>query len=475
MNELDKIEKLFSSKLGTYEETPPPAVWEKVSAAISSSAPAKPWYLTKNFFRYAAAILIATTIFSVYFFYSSNELPTNNKLSTINEIQPLKPTVVDSKTETSALNSPINDENVTISLSANFDSSQTEFQQNTTLSEVVTVPAEVIILDKQPVYTEVQTNEVKFAFAAKLMPPVVITSEMHLIIPITDTEIRKDEMAVMPIEKKEEIVVEVAPVVVNIVDSASNNQVPSLPATPIRRTDYPLVLSLNAGMDQIFNSSSEYKRSYTSDMRLTYHTREFFIQSGFGIDHSKEKWQYAYNYRQSEVVGTYTRVDSIYFTQYTDSVGNVYFSPNFVTSDFTVYDSSNYHKETTTSDYYTYVHFPLLAGYSLYSFRGMNVSIKGGPVFNVLVNNKKDKLFDLYGDARLLSVNTNRLSRYTTNWYMMMAFDFDYAINERLYFSLEPTLRYFKDPFYNSLAEMERPWSAGLKFGVKYGLGNKKN
>jgi hypothetical protein len=480
MNDFDNIENVFREKLSNYQEAPPEAVWERIGRQIAPQSALKPWFLRKTFLRYAAAIILLGSISSSYFFGTfttdSGMMYTPRQTSLTNTSPGLLPASV-----------PNNQEAVKSSNQSHSEHSSIEAKKiipliNEPASDPPTLPLPVnAIAAKSLALSSEDGTEARPITQIQLYPPISSAPALPLV---------KDEpiLANAPVKSESANGKTISVPTENplaqtqnadssqkhspVVHSPSEPAAVISPATPpVKREYHPYSLALLGGADRLYNTSTPFNSSMNTDLRFSLQMRDFYIQTGLGVDHSSDQWNYSYDVRQKEVIGTYQRVDSMYFTQYTDTLGNVYYAPNYLTSSHAVYDSVNHHSGKTVNDFYTYLHLPLLVGYKVFNYKKLEVNIKGGPVFSVLINKHENTPGDDFENARIVAVRNNRLNRLSTNWYMLMGCEFGYALNERFSLRLEPTVRYFKEPFYTTPGLSVSPWSAGLRFGIRYGFG----
>jgi hypothetical protein len=470
MKGINNIEKVFKEKLGSYEEIPPEGVWSKISSQLPSPVPFTHWYLRKTFYRYAASILLIAAIPATYLLINYK----NNSLNQINQI-PYK------KSETIRENRiPVEKDNTFIKVGKQIIS---EKVSPIIVPNSITISAADRNSQSEPLNSEIQDKPLavseslaeinKHVMTSEILPAIEISAISEKLIQelpdaIALQEGEKDKK-VMISDKVNEIIIEY-PTAQKISDTLIQQILTNINPIPIKR-NYPYSIALLGGTDRMYNTSTSFKRNLASDLRFSYKTRDFFIQSGLGIDYSNDKWYYSYDLRQKEILGTYQRVDSMYLTQHTDTLGHIYFTPNFVTSEQPVYDSVNHYTEKSASDYYIYLHVPIIAGYNIFRNKRFEVNLKAGPVFSFLIDEKKGNPDEPFYDARILTVSNNRLNRLSTQWYMIAACEFGYSITNKFSFIIEPTIRYFKEPFYNSPGMQKSPWSAGMRFGLNYSIG----
>ncbi len=483
MTEIDNIDKLIKEKLASYTEDPPAEAWGNIKQRIPQTTGIT-YHFGKRTIRYAATVAAAALIIATYFVLQPTDIKQEPAYQTSEIITPSEVTAPKEETilqapehraEERSIHTP-STRQIPPEIISPAITTETESQQAAEIQEKMLATSEAQSNQLSPHEKHIKLIPLPEAPVVVKAPKPETTEKIHAVHtekPEEEVVIAEAKVLVKEITPEEtEIIAEPALIreeagIAVVSEHSSDESGLLTPLMPVS----PYTIAVLGGRDRIYNTEKALGSSLAADLRLAYHRRDFFIESGLGVDYSADKWNYTYNFLHREALGTYTRVDSIYFTAFIDSTGNVSYAPNFVTSNHTVFDSVAGSDQTIANDYYTYLHIPLLAGYQLYRFRNIEVNIKGGPVVGFLINQRQYNP-DLYpGDVRILTVNSNRKTRLSTNWYMLIACEMGYTLNKRLSLSLEPTVRYFKDPFYNSPAITDKPWSAGLRFGLKYGLG----
>lgn len=470
MTENDNIEKLFREKLGAYTEAPPAVVWDKIAGAISPVAPVKPWYLKKAALYYAAAFLGLVSVLTIYFApqFHSNEPKLLSVQKDLPAIKTQKTESIRPRPVSPAINQPessLQKKNLNNKQQSVAEPIITSEKSDITIGQNITALPE----EKKVLNHEANTDLAAFVSKPELMPAELIKTE-----PLKNTKSDNTQIITEKTQKVEEQnaiqQTPSKPIAVSLPDTNISLLPQAALPQPVNRNAAPYSLSFTTGYDKLFNTSTKLTHSYNSDLRLSWQRNDFMIQTGFGIDYSNDQWNYSYDFRQKEVVGSYTKVDSISFIQSMDSLGNIIYLPRYFTSSQNVYDSINRHTSHFARDYYTYIHFPVLMAYRVFSFRRLDVHMKLGPVFSILISKTQNTPDNALADSRLILSKNNRISRLSTNYYMVAACDIKYSISSNIALTLEPTLRYFKDPFYEAGPSSDNPWSAGFRFGLTYNL-----
>lgn len=471
----DKIEEVFKRKLANHEEVPPEGMWERIQSQIDTPPAAA--HVIRKFRKplyYAAAVIGGLILVSSYFFMQNETLqPVLTSEGTE------KPAVLSPETITPAplidISNQPSQKTQKKALQANAEN--VAIAQNLPVETLPSLTAEAEIVGqnepKEPLMSFSNEPELYPENAApglRLQPPVsmpqIAVQTEPPAVELIPEQIRPETLVQPEIEK----LPETPAISIQTPRPDSLIITSEVPQIPVNRSLHTWYLGMNAGTDRMFNASGSMQQNYAGGLSLSYFRRNYFIQSGLGLDYSYDRWQHSVDYRQNELLGTYQKVDSIYFSHYTDSLGNVHTVPNFYTSVHSVYDSINHQTGKTGQDYFTYLQLPLLAGYTLKTFNKLDINIKGGPVFSMLIDKQIMNPAENMGNVRVLSTGSNRMNRLNTNWFMHMAVEMNYALSQKLFVSVEPTLRYFKDPIYQSAGLTDNPWSTGIRIGLRYGI-----
>ncbi len=205
------------------------------------------------------------------------------------------------------------------------------------------------------------------------------------------------------------------------------------------------------------------QKEHTLGVDIGYKFNGVFVETGIGLNFTKQDATYEIDYLQNELINTYTKVDSIIYE--IDTI-HAELKKNYVTSDVDVYDSINYAENTKTTNQFTYLRIPLLIGYK-FDFRKISIFVKGGALFSVLL--KGDESIPTVDGKEITITNVDRLSPYmiTTKWQAMVSAGVAVPLNKLLIFAVEPQFRYLLSTYSDqNLQYDKRPYSIGVKVGL---------
>ena len=192
--------------------------------------------------------------------------------------------------------------------------------------------------------------------------------------------------------------------------------------------------------------------------------RPFILETGIGIMQEKA-WQ-DYDVKFNQLLGTYNNLQTIQF----DSIGGVVV-PTYYYSTDSVYDPKVQQELHSHLAEYTYLQLPLFLGIEKSMGRN-SFTIKGGPVFNLLLKKKEDKL--LYSnDQKIISIAGDHPNRLTTSWQWYLGISYAYAITDNISFFFEPAVRgYLNTPYERKRQSTQNPIYVGIRAGIIFQLKN---
>lgn len=205
--------------------------------------------------------------------------------------------------------------------------------------------------------------------------------------------------------------------------------------------------------------SIENQRGYTFDVSAKWIKNEFFIESGLGVSFSSDNGKYAIDYEQ--YLGTYDDVYNVTFDSTENGV-----TPVYHTAPVDVYDTISKYKIEQVKNNYTYLQIPLYVGFQKQVNR-FGWFVKGGPVFNVLLNSNIPD--PVVGDDRIVDLNQQMPMRVKTSWQFAVSAGFSYKLSDKVSVAIEPTFRYYLNSQYErKYITTKHPYSIGLRTGLLF-------
>jgi len=190
----------------------------------------------------------------------------------------------------------------------------------------------------------------------------------------------------------------------------------------------------------------------------------FLVQTGAGLSASSDSWDYYVSYLETELVGSYTRVDSIIYVY--DSLTFSY-KKQYITTLQYVYDSLQGQFPGRVENRYLHLYFPLLAGYQKDIGR-FSFNMKAGPVLSVLMSKEQSRpRWDRQGVA-ILAVDDKTPRTLQTSLHMRISAGMTYRLSNAFSLTLEPVYNYYFKPYYHTRngAERLRTVSCGISAGM---------
>jgi hypothetical protein len=188
------------------------------------------------------------------------------------------------------------------------------------------------------------------------------------------------------------------------------------------------------------------------------------VQTGAGLSSSSDSWDYYVSYLETELVGSYARVDSIIYIY--DSITFSY-RKQYVTSLRYVYDSLQGQLPGRVENRYLHLYFPLLAGYQK-DFGRFSWNLKAGPVLSVLVMKEQSRPpWEGQGMA-ILAVDDKTPRTLQTSLHMRISAGMTYRLSDAFSLTLEPVYNYYFKPYYHTRNGAERLRTAS--YGISAGM-----
>ncbi len=205
-------------------------------------------------------------------------------------------------------------------------------------------------------------------------------------------------------------------------------------------------------------------------LSVSFHFSDFYLRTGVNLMNLKQQNQYNYTANEYQQVGEYTLVDSISFIQGTDTSGQSILIPQYYTSTHPYFDSVQASHTATSTDKYRFLEIPFVLGIQK-DIRRITLYVQSGFTYSFLLNSKEltSSDFSSYTNVYPLSWQPQSSARQTNFWSFTLAAGAYYNTNSHFAFGLEPTYRYYLDPFFESENGNEKaPVSYGLRARILY-------
>ncbi|MBN1339124.1 MAG: hypothetical protein JXA03_07365 [Bacteroidales bacterium] len=191
----------------------------------------------------------------------------------------------------------------------------------------------------------------------------------------------------------------------------------------------------------------------------------YFLQTGLWVASAKDVWNYSVDYLKQDIVGNYTKVDSVIY--HLDTLTYTY-QREYVTSEIDVFDTVEGFYRQTLNSRSIYLEIPFLAGYRL---KGKTFSYYFvlGPVMSFLVKKGEIAYFIPGTGLRVLQVENEPSARLNTNWQMYFGMGVSCRLDKHYSVFAEPEYRQYIKPVYkNSRNTSRKVCFTGLKAGIRY-------
>lgn len=202
---------------------------------------------------------------------------------------------------------------------------------------------------------------------------------------------------------------------------------------------------------------------YSADIRIQYQRNRFLVETGIGISFSKDNIDFTYDYLTNELVNTYEYVDSVYYDPITGTT-------EYYTTTVEVYDSIPYSTKSSSETSYTYLQIPLDFGYEVWRVKKFSLSIKAGITYFKELTAKETQPNLYHENSRITSINTSNISRNKELFRISGGIGFNWNLNSKIKFTLNPTFNYFLNQIYDNEDNITKPIAGGMRFGFYYKL-----
>lgn len=210
--------------------------------------------------------------------------------------------------------------------------------------------------------------------------------------------------------------------------------------------------------------------AFNNGLSVSFHFSDFYLRTGVNLMNLKQQNLYDYTANEYQQAGEYTLVDSISFIQGTDTSGQSILIPQYYTSMHPYYDSVQASYTAASTDKYRFLEIPFVLGLQK-DIRRITLYVQSGFTYSFLLNSKElsSADFSSYTHVYPLSWQPQSSARQSNFWSFTLAAGAYYNTNTHFAFGLEPTYRYYLDPFFESEnGNGKAPVSYGLRARILY-------
>jgi hypothetical protein len=206
--------------------------------------------------------------------------------------------------------------------------------------------------------------------------------------------------------------------------------------------------------DNVQNQSA-----YHFDFSAAINFSDYFIESGIGLNFSKDDGAYKYNYEK--YLGSY---DDVYLVTFDSTENGVI--PTYYTQPVDVYDSIREIFKPTKNKY-TYIEIPVLFGLRKQVNR-LNWFVKAGPAIDIMIAKQQSDPGQTEKDRFTLNEN-EQPQRVKAYWQLMFSAGVNYRISKHFSLAFEPVFRYYIQSGYErTYIRSKHPYAIGVRAGVLY-------
>lgn len=447
-DERNNIDELFRESLNDLRPAPPPGVWERVDSALPASGSTPVSIPTGRRWMLAGFGGLLLTTIALLWFFASRINPETEKADSSSPMQ--------QSTETS-ISATEKQQGLDVNLSAvnpEKSSSNRIVTENTGQNISRTDKSgknENIPQGSDSHETEEETQKFSAETSANINSDnkteklIVVKSEL--------LDLRTDFTNWLSSRTSAEIVAENFPAFDLRYKNSGN------PLSP-KRTSIPIIGGAYASWDMIYYGNDHRKQSRAAGLSLGTFKGPWEFETGIAYAISDDNGRFDINYSSFDSIGFYNKVVS--FSPDLQNPGRILF--NTVVEG--VYDSIGHNTQTQTANSYTYLQFPLMAGYRVYSDRLLTISLKAGPVFSLMIGSDEQQAIFSQENASLQSINDLSPDRVSANWQIAASLGVGLHLSRRFTLLAEPTYKSYLRPVYQNTRT--KPQSFGIKTGILY-------
>jgi len=514
-----EFDKILKDKLGSFEEAPPPHIWENIAAAKPMLSPKIPFYKSISFKVAAVAASILLVVGLSLLNRNSDKIPQENIIKEKNTItynqNTNSPNIVEAKS-----NSTIETNN-TINTTNKAENSINEIDklENTSLPKKVVAtnnnstsktkiaekPEKHNIQSKTSAtnYTTIEktTTNNKINSKASITKtalviedarneshePIETTSELIAVAELptqqksenstnTETEsvTNNTEKQNIVEENNQEALQEKSAEVVEI----ANNEEVVVPTeinadarigkdfNPKTREFNKYGFGVHYGYEKLWINKASID-NHNIDLSFNYRNLSFILQTGIGAQFSNDNITYNVEYKRNDYLTTEMRFDSAQFIL--DSSGVAHIVPvNPYYED--IYDSVNHTYSNNFTETYYSLRLPLLVGYQK-DFGKFGLTAKGGFIYSILISKQRTEVYAPDEASRVVMLQYNGSERVSAQIQYVLSAGIVYRLNKTLHLQFDFMGKYYQNSIYEaSVYSKMNPWSAEARLGLVYFL-----
>lgn len=507
-NEWDNIIK---DKLGAFEEAPPAYMWDKIASGIPAASAKVVFYKT-TLFKISAVAATIILLLGFGWMWSENNIakPNNNELLTntieqnnnsknINNYNDNSPgdIKIEEKVAIENSNPQVDSKNENEAAGINI-SSHTKSQYNTHKQSSEKNTQEELantVSDNSDVSVTGESNN---SLDNNTHPKLAAEISSSEIASTHNSNSSAENVAKADIisqkessqERNNEITTK-SSVVVNkkSVEVSKEDEEQALTQFPLVKTLAQEEDGLSISPEEIPNSFQPRYRSFNRigigahygiesiqvndkqllsnniDLSFTFQNLNLIMQSGIGIQFSKDIRDYDLEYLRNDYLATEMRFDSAVFVM--DSLGNVNLVP--VDPYYTdVYDSIHHTHNASYYEKYYSLRIPVMIGYQK-DYKNIGLFAKGGIFYSRVIYKQKTAIYEPDESSRMIQLNYEGTERVSNQIQYVFAAGFAYRFNKNLQFTGEIMTKYYQNSLYDNPAYSNtNPWSAEGRVGLIY-------
>ena len=209
------------------------------------------------------------------------------------------------------------------------------------------------------------------------------------------------------------------------------------------------------------NGEKQSEVNFYGTAGIAYHVGRFSVRSGVGLGYVFSDGVYRVDYKSKDSVGFYNTVISYGISQA---------NPNqiiYITKQTVVYDSITHIADDRTRNRYTYLQFPLMAGFRLLETHRIGLTIETGPMVSFLIGTKEALPALEFQNAKIIRLDKNTPDRKKINWQVYLGIRFDLQFTKEFSLYAQPYYKYY---FSSIVRQKEKPQSNPYSFGIGLGI-----
>lgn len=448
----NNMDDLFREGLNNFSPAPPEGLWEQIESALPPSPPALPGASSgiSGKIWWGAGILLVAGLVSILCFFNN---PDHTEVNTMADMP-----VASSEAQISEAKS--DDQGITASDDNKISTPtvNTTVNTQTSVENPVSKPRASVeatnlstnSLQKRELITSLASTPEKTESVKSLQPEITSGSAPD---DNSSFDLRSDFYMWLSAHTN-------ASITPSQTTAFELNYKNSQKPFQLRKNSIPLVGGINAGWDMIFYNSGHKKQSRSLGVSISTFKGPWEFETGLNYMISDDNGRYLINFSSYDSIGFYNKVVS--FSPDLQNPGRVIY--NTVVEG--VYDSVTHNRNATTSNQYTYLQIPLMAGYRIYADRIFTVSLKAGPVFSLMTGSREESVTFSQEGTSLIGIDNQSPSRVSANWQIAAGLGVGVRLSPRFTFLAEPVYRSYLRPVY--LNSGTKPYSLGIRTGLLY-------